>query len=102
MPDDSTPFLQSPKELDPQPEDLYCFKDAARPCAAECMAYMTYVPEGDDYKGQQWAHCRLLVDSHRTAKHLVVLTQQVTKINQTISNEAADRKRHPTPPPPPR
>ncbi len=82
--------------------ELYCFRDSVRVCGPDCMAFLAFVPEGDDYKSQPWAHCRLLVDSHRTAKHLVVLTQNANKIAATLSNEAADRKRQPIPPLPPR
>jgi len=56
---------------------LYCFKDQARACGADCMAFLTHKPEGPDYR-DQWAHCMVLVDQHRSAKHLVILAQGAT------------------------
>ena len=100
MPDE--PFIHPPDHVEPAADELFCFKDMSRPCKPDCMAYQTFVPEGDDYKGQPWAHCRLLVDSYRTAKHLPILARSLSDIAKTLSNESADRKRQPTPPPSPR
>ncbi len=83
-------------------DELYCFKDSGRPCTAECVAYQTFPPEGDDYKsGEPWTHCRLLVNGHREAKHTVLIAQTLVQIKTAILNEAADRKRNPIPPPSP-
>lgn len=60
---------------------LYCFKDANRPCNADCMAYQTFPPEGPDYDGQ-WAHCRELVYMHRAGKHLTILAAEVSRHNR--------------------
>lgn len=56
---------------------LFCFLDQGRPCGPECMAYLTHPPSGPDFQGQQFANCLLLVNAHRTGKHLVVLARDV-------------------------
>lgn len=75
---------------DDKESGLICFKDKDRECGASCMAY-TDVPEGPDYVGKQWANCMLLVNSHRTGKHLTIianigdklLKKMGTSVNQT-------------------
>jgi hypothetical protein len=54
---------------------LFCFKDQARACTAECMAYVN-PPAGEDYKDQQWAHCLELINLHRLGKHVSLLAAQ--------------------------
>ncbi len=58
---------------------LYCFKDSTRVCGADCMAFSA-PPDSPDFKGQQWAKCKLLVDSHRTGKHLVILAECMNSV----------------------
>ena len=48
---------------------LICFLNIERPCGADCMSW-DECPDGPDYKDKQWAHCLLLVNAHRTGKHL--------------------------------
>jgi hypothetical protein len=79
---------------------LYCFKDSARPCAAECMAFIT-PPDGPDYKDQQWARCLILVNEHRMGKHLVVLAAGVGELLQIRKKAAADVARTNQPAVPP-
>lgn len=78
---------------------LICFLNMTRPCSAECMAYVA-TPEGPDYKDQQWANCMLLVNAHRTGKHLVVLAAVGADIARAEKTKAADQARsnQPTPP----
>jgi len=91
----------TPQHPDRKPvEGLFCFKDKDRPCTAECMAYIL-PPEGPDYKDQQWARCLLLVNTHRTGKHLVVLCANVEKMISLTKTEQADRVRLNQPPVPP-
>ena len=54
---------------------LVCFLNQNRPCGADCMAYLpaSERPQGVEYAEAQWASCLLLVNAHRTGKHLVVL-----------------------------
>lgn len=78
---------------------LDCFMDKERPCTASCMAW-TPVPEGPDYKDQQWANCMLLVNAHRGGKHLVVLAQVGSKLAEKARTDAADRARSEQTPPP--
>ena len=81
-------------ELKPVPEEsgLFCWKDATRPCGADCMAYAD-PPQGADYENKQWAYCQLLVNSHKTAKHLAIVAR-------VLSADQADRQRANQPPPP--
>lgn len=81
------------------PNALNCFQDRARVCGPDCMAFIT-PPPTEDYRGQQWAQCLLLVNSHRTGKHLVVLADSVGRHLQKTSQALADQARahQPTPP----
>ena len=63
------------------PDKLVCFKDKTRVCGPDCMAYIA-APTGPDYTDQQWARCLLLVNTHRTGKHLVVLASAMGEILQ--------------------
>lgn len=78
---------------------LQCFLDDGRECGADCMAYVE-APEGPDYVDRQWANCMLLVNIHRTGKHLIVLASCASNAEKASKNEAADRARtnQPTPP----
>lgn len=78
---------------------LICWRDVSRACGADCMAYNT-PPPGVDTEGKQWAYCRILVDEHRTAKHLVIIASSLGELLKTKKNEAADRARLNQPPPP--
>lgn len=78
---------------------LMCFKDADRPCGADCMAFAD-APEGPDFQGRQWANCMVLVNAHRTAKHLVILASFGGQLVQKAKTEQADRIRANQPPPP--
>jgi len=78
---------------------LMCFKDSDRPCGADCMAFAD-APEGPDFQGKQWANCMVLVNSHRTAKHLVILASFGGQLVQKAKTEQADRIRANQPPPP--
>jgi len=63
---------------------LYCFMDQLRLCGPACMAYLNPAPQNDpELRGQQWAHCHLLVNVHRGGKHLVILTSMAHRaLNQ--------------------
>ena len=87
-----------PKEAVPG-SGLYCFRDQQRACTAECMAYVN-PPEGDEYKGQQWAHCLELISLHRSGKHLALLAVYGQKLLQLHHNGAAERQRTNQQPPP--
>ena len=73
---------------------LYCFKDMTRPCGADCMAYQLEKPEGPDYRSQ-WANCSILVNEHKSAKHLIIIAQGVT----TLLKQGQDRIRTSQAPP---
>ncbi len=72
-------------------EGLTCFLDSGRICGPDCMAYQQ-PPSGAEYQDQQFAQCMLLVNAHRTAKHLVILASEVRAISDNLTA---------TPPPPP-
>lgn len=50
---------------------LYCFLSPERPCSAECMAYSSAVDER--FKGQQFAHCIVLVGIRRGSQQADLL-----------------------------
>jgi hypothetical protein len=81
------------------PNQLNCFQDAKRVCGPDCMAFIT-PPHGDDYRGQQWAQCLLLVNAHRTGKHLVILADSVGRHLQKAGQALADQARANQPAPP--
>jgi hypothetical protein len=81
-------------------DGLFCFKDGARACGSDCMAYI-HPPEGPDYKDQQWANCLLLVNAHRSGKHLVILADVTAKLLNHTRNKAADEARTNQPAVPP-
>jgi len=81
---------------------LECWLNMERPCSAECMSYLdsASVPEGEDYKRpdgvpMQWAHCMVLVNLHRVAKHSVHLASSVGGLVRLKKQEAGDRARMP-------
>lgn len=80
---------------------LICFMDNKRPCGADCMAYLPSPPQSDpELKDQQLAHCLLLLNVHRTGKHLVVLAAQGIELLKHIKNKSADAARSNQPAPP--
>lgn len=94
-----TPYLQPPPIKDDHRRNgLMCFRDRARECGPDCMAYSP-APEGPDYMDQQWANCRLLVDSFRSSKHLTILAGSIDQVVRLQKNEAADRQRTAVPHP---
>lgn len=78
---------------------LACWRQLDRPCGPDCMAF-TKPPEGQDYQGQQWANCMILVNNHRTGKHLTIIAQGIGELVKLRKNEKADaaRANQPTPP----
>lgn len=78
---------------------LFCFKDVTRPCGADCMAFLPQVPEGAQYQGAQWAHCQVLVNSDRSARHLVIITNLLSDVVKMQKSEAAKAIRTQKPPP---
>ncbi len=78
---------------------LICWRNNERPCGADCMAFIE-APEGADFQGKQWANCSVLVNQHRTAKHLTIIAHQLTESSKLKRNEIADRARTNQPPPP--
>lgn len=81
------------------PDKLICYRDAHRVCGPDCMAFIT-PPQGPDYIGQQWARCMLLVNTHRTGKHLVILADAVSQQTKKAAVALADAARSAQPPPP--
>lgn len=79
---------------DPPANNLACFQDQARICGPDCMAYLNPVPTGDDYVGQQWSRCLLLVNAHRAGKHLVIIASDLNKVLRGNNSPRV-------PPPPP-
>lgn len=56
---------------------LGCFIAQERICGPDCMAYLLQAPSGQQYQGEQWAHCLLLVNAERAGKHLVIVVDLV-------------------------
>jgi len=78
---------------------LICFLNNQRSCGPDCMAF-TDPPEGDDYRGKQWANCMLLVSAHRGGKHLTILASQGAELVKQNKKTSADAQRVNQPPPP--
>lgn len=104
LPEEETPYVHHPGMKDDKPENgLICFLDQNRQCGADCMSFLVDPPEGIDYRGQQWANCMLLVNAHRSAKHLTILAQVTdTFIQKTRAHVADQARATQTPPPVPR
>jgi hypothetical protein len=79
-------------------DEVFCFFDHCRPCTAECVAYESVVPDDKDYKNKPWAHCMVLVNVHRTGKHLVTLASGLGRIINHVTDQA--RNNQPRPPRP--
>lgn len=77
---------------------LACFMNQDRICGSDCMAYLPQAPEGDWYKGEQWAHCHLLVNADRAGRHLVVLANVGSKISGLQRKADAEAVREKKPP----
>lgn len=82
-------------ETEPKETGLFCFISPDRVCGADCMAYSD-PPNHKDFVGKQWAHCLLLVNTHRAGKHLTVLASHA----DTLLNLKQDEARTNQPPPP--
>lgn len=78
--------------------NLGCFLAQERICGPDCMAYLPQVPEGEQFKGEQWAHCHLLVNADRTGRHIVVLANLGTKLYSLKSKASAEEARKQPPP----
>ena len=90
-----------PLDYKPAPEnELYCFLDSARPCQAECMAYLPVRPEGEDYQQAPFSSCMILVNLHKIGKHHVALAQAGANLVRDGRNKAADQARNNQPLPP--
>jgi len=73
------------------PKGLACFLDQERLCGPDCMAFL---PEGErptdgEYTGRQWSGCLLLVNAHRSGKHLTILAS----LGDKLLKRDADRQR---------
>ena len=58
---------------------LDCVFDQTRQCGSSCMAYLAQAPTGDTYKGEAWAHCLLLVNTEKLARHVVIAVSMLTR-----------------------
>lgn len=87
------PFIEMPETRHVNDTDLFCFSDATRPCNSSCVAYLLVQPEGDDYKEQPWAQCLLLVNAHRSGKHLTVLASVASSACKSLHIKIADDTR---------
>lgn len=82
----------------PQNSGLACFMNQDRICGADCMAFLPQVPEGDTYKGEQWAHCHLLVNADRAGRHLIILASVGSRIASVQVKASAEAVRSQKPP----
>lgn len=100
-PEEETPFVHHPDmKEDDKGNGLVCFLDQNRSCGPDCMAFLIERPEGNDYRGQQWANCMLLVNAHRAGKHLTILASVTDAFVQKNRAHAADQARATQAPPP--
>lgn len=94
------PNMRDDEEAQGPTGGLYCFMNCDRVCGPDCMAFLPDAPPQEDYRGQPWAHCLLLVNAHRGGKHLAVLASTAADISSRARKEAADRQRVSQPSPP--
>ncbi len=87
------PFLEMPETRRVDDTDLFCYSDATRPCNSSCVAYLLVQPDGDDYKEQPWAQCLVLVNAHRSGKHLTVLASVASSACKSMHIKIADDTR---------
>lgn len=73
---------------------LACFISQQRVCGPDCMAFLPQPPEGPAYIGEQWAHCMVLVNTDRVGRHLVVLTDVVSKAASRFMQKQAEATRN--------
>lgn len=67
---------------------LFCFINPSRICGADCMAFQTAPPPGQDYVAQQWAQCSLLVNMHKLGKHSGIIATELVKKNRDSERTA--------------
>jgi len=91
--DYSEPYIEKPDYYKPDEATRFCFLNPDRLCSSECMAYLVERPDGQDYEGQQWAVCMLLVNLHRCGKHLAILASQGGALLKEMKVKLADEKR---------
>jgi hypothetical protein len=77
----------------PTDTDLFCFLSEGRQCSADCMAWFPSVPEGSDYRAPdghpyQWARCMVLVNMHKTGKHLVHIASTMRSLSSSPAPNA--------------
>jgi hypothetical protein len=70
-----------------------CYRDPIRVCGPDCIAYLAQVPDGEAYKGEQWAHCHVLVNQDRLGRHAVVLVSLLNKDVSLRSKAQAEAER---------
>lgn len=81
---------------DPKNQGLGCFLDRSRVCGPDCMAYVPPIekPESVDYIGKEWAKCHLLINVHRTGKHISILTITANELLSKVRSYFADKQRN--------
>ena len=93
MADQSEGYIERPDTREVQATDMFCYRDAARPCDSTCMAFLIEMPDGQDYMGQEWARCLVLVNEHRQGKHLTVLASEAVLLRKHLKIKADDATR---------
>lgn len=88
----------APEGIDGPTKGAGCYRDQARVCGPDCMAYLPQKPEGRAYIGEQWAHCHVLVNMDRQGRHLVVLADAASKIASVQRKADAEAVRRQIPP----
>lgn len=93
------PFLEKPDVHKPEPDQLFCYRDAARPCNASCVAFLGFGDEATEVSGGKVVplpgsvgRCSLLVSAHRMGKHLTILAHQVSAVATLLKTNDLDRK----------
>lgn len=84
-------MMEQPSVVSPSEEEkpsLYCFLASDRVCGPDCVAFNTSPPREQDYVGQHFANCHLLINAHRAGKHLVILAAAATKMHQGVAQQA--------------
>lgn len=92
--EEGTPFIHSPNLMDDDPKKngLVCFLDKARPCGADCMAFISNA-EPSAHIGPQASQCLLLVSAEKLTRHVIIVAKLGSDALSLTKKKTQDEKR---------